>query len=1526
MRSFTRMLRFGLLMSALASSGFAQNDHVLISEFVVTPTAGEFIEIFNPTSKAIDLSRYYLTDDVTSNNNDYVKIVQGAAALAVANFDFLVKFPEGAMIGPQEVQTIAFSDTAFQRIYGRSANYEINNSNGSVADMTPIVVRANAGLTNASETIVLFTWDGASDLVHDVDYVVWGNKTTAVNKSGVAIDGPDADSTASVYQNDTPVANQSVVNADNDGDSDPHDVNDSAARATLEVGETLTGGNGLTGHDETSENLSFAGGGWTEGNTPTPGTVPEALIKKPAYLMATLNGKQVLSNPQASGIGGGFFILNEEQNELQFYLSLNGLSGAIVSAHFHNASAGDTGPIVRTITNDFQNNIASGEWKSTDAEPLTPELVALLLAGRLHVDIHTALYSEGEIRGQVLLGSEKNFVANLTGSQEVPPVMTSAVGVGKFTLAANGAKLSYEIIASGLSGVIAGAHFHNAAAGVNGAVVRDITSSFVGNTATGVWADTNAQAFSPALVAELLAGKIYVNVHTATNPGGEIRGQVREGAEQIFLAVLDGTQETPAVATNAAGGGRFVLNAEQTQLSYLIKVRGLSGPITAAHFHNAALGASGPPVRDIAFTDSAASGTWSSADATQPLTPTVLAELLAGHLYVNVHTALHPSGEIRGQVTNGVAIKFAAQIEASQEVPATNANAAGFGLFTLNPSADSLRYQIGVMNLSGAITGAHLHNAASGVNGAVVRDFQNDFVGDFANGIWTNTDAQPLTPELAVEALAGKIYVNVHTAANPSGEVRGQVLPNAKIITPIGLARQLPDNTRNVSIAGVITTIDFNLGSTSSSEYYLQDATGGVRLFVNGKAALAQGQRVRVKESTIASNAGRKNIETVADSLIVLDAPGLPAPQVVTALEYINNRALLEGELLRINNANLAAAFPAANSNATITLNDGTSDLALFIDRDTDIDGSVTPPNPVNLIGVATSFNNVPQLQPSARSDFRAPLVFFAQLNGKQENPAVNTSALGGGWFVLNDAQTELSYKIKVANLSGAMSAAHFHNAPLGENVGVVRAITFTDTIATGTWSSTEANTPLTTGLVAELLAGKIYVNVHTALHPSGEIRGQVLSNATAQFAANLEGAQENPPVSTTALGTGAFTLAASGQKLAYNLGYAGLSSAFSAAHFHNAGRGKNGPVVRVLDFTGANASGVWKSTDAQALTNDLVVELLAGQIYVNIHSANFPGGEIRGQVIPGAQAIMPIALARQTANGNVVTVEGIVTRALGRFARVQDATAAITLFESTGPFRTAIDSGRVRQGDRIRLTGTLAEFNALKEMAPIASFEVLTRDNALPEAQLVTLAELARNGEAYESELIRVEGLRINAAGDIAFAANKTYAIRDASDTTGAVVLRTPASSDTKIAGVSIPTGLFALEGVLGQFSSTNPAVGYQLHPILATDISPLSSVDEHNAEMPTQFALRQNYPNPFNPTTMIRYDLPQRAHVRLIIYNLLGKKVRTLVDADETPGIKRVTWNGLNDAGERLASGVYVYRLQAGSFTATRKLVLLK
>ncbi len=95
----------------------------------------------------------------------------------------------------------------------------------------------------------------------------------------------------------------------------------------------------------------------------------------------------------------------------------------------------------------------------------------------------------------------------------------------------------------------------------------------------------------------------------------------------------------------------------------------------------------------------------------------------------------------------------------------------------------------------------------------------------------------------------------------------------------------------------------------------------------------------------------------------------------------------------------------------------------------------------------------------------------------------------------------------------------------------------------------------------------------------------------------------------------------------------------------------------------------------------------------------------------------------------------------------------------------------------------------------------------------------------------------------------------------------------------------------------------------------------------IPKRFALYQNAPNPFNPTTVIDYDVPAGGgHVTLRIYDVSGRFVRTLVDKTQTPGEKRTTWNGTNDTGERVASGVYFYRFVTTNFVMTRKMVLLQ
>ncbi len=139
------------------------------------------------------------------------------------------------------------------------------------------------------------------------------------------------------------------------------------------------------------------------------------------------------------------------------------------------------------------------------------------------------------------------------------------------------------------------------------------------------------------------------------------------------------------------------------------------------------------------------------------------------------------------------------------------------------------------------------------------------------------------------------------------------------------------------------------------------------------------------------------------------------------------------------------------------------------------------------------------------------------------------------------------------------------------------------------------------------------------------------------------------------------------------------------------------------------------------------------------------------------------------------------------------------------------------------------------------------------------------------------------------------------------------------------LPTGTFKIEADDFGYSSTQTqtvstdyssaqTVNLSMNPDIPTGI-------EENGKLPSSFSLEQNYPNPFNPTTVIKYSLPKNANVKLVVFNILGKKVATLVNGKQSAGIHQVQFNASN-----LPSGVYLYELNAGNFTQTKKMILMK
>jgi hypothetical protein len=108
----------------------------------------------------------------------------------------------------------------------------------------------------------------------------------------------------------------------------------------------------------------------------------------------------------------------------------------------------------------------------------------------------------------------------------------------------------------------------------------------------------------------------------------------------------------------------------------------------------------------------------------------------------------------------------------------------------------------------------------------------------------------------------------------------------------------------------------------------------------------------------------------------------------------------------------------------------------------------------------------------------------------------------------------------------------------------------------------------------------------------------------------------------------------------------------------------------------------------------------------------------------------------------------------------------------------------------------------------------------------------------------------------------------------------------------------------------------------ILKTTNGGVTFIEEEEIdEIPTTYLLTQNYPNPFNPTTKIKYSIPQSSNVLIKVFDILGNEIETLVDEEKSTGTYEITWYP-----ENLPSGIYFYKLQAGNYIETKKMVLIK
>lgn len=155
--------------------------------------------------------------------------------------------------------------------------------------------------------------------------------------------------------------------------------------------------------------------------------------------------------------------------------------------------------------------------------------------------------------------------------------------------------------------------------------------------------------------------------------------------------------------------------------------------------------------------------------------------------------------------------------------------------------------------------------------------------------------------------------------------------------------------------------------------------------------------------------------------------------------------------------------------------------------------------------------------------------------------------------------------------------------------------------------------------------------------------------------------------------------------------------------------------------------------------------------------------------------------------------------------------------------------------------------------------------------------------------------------------------------DTTLLMTLHLQVAEDAALGDVGLDFAVLGLRANEGESYVDSEGIDGTFTVAIEANVDPETS-------LPDRYALYQNFPNPFNPTTQIQYDLPEQAHVSLVIYDLLGQEVNTLVNSVQDPGSHKVIWNGAGSSGRLSASGIYIYQLQTQHMILTNKMVFMK
>ena len=519
------------------------------------------------------------------------------------------------------------------------------------------------------------------------------------------------------------------------------------------------------------------------------------------FFTLALDGSDPSQTVTTPATGSGWAILSADKTRLTYTFAFARLTGTPTAAHFHYGSRGRSGGVAQTVV--VTDNYVSGAWSN-----ITSAQADSLLAGRIYLNIHSAQFPNGEIRGQVNPIAGVGYAIGLNGGNQSPAITTTGRGAGYAVLWTD-STLRYRATVTGLSANLTAAHFHNGAAGISGGVAQLIT--FSDSTTNGSWKLTATALDS------LRMERLYMNVHTSTNPNGEIRGQVRNSIGQFFALAFDGSDPGQTVSTPGTGSGWAVLSADRTQLNYTFAYARMTGAPTVAHFHYGKTGTTGGVAQAVVAANNYVSASWNNITSAQA------DSLLTGRIYLNIHSAQFPSGEIRAQVNPVAASGYAIALNGNNQAPAVSTPARGAGYAVLWTDS-TLRYRVTVTGLSANLTAAHFHNGAVGVAGGVAQAIA------FPSGDSTSTGSWKLAATNLDSLRLERYYVNVHTTNNPNGEIRGQVRPPTILTTNVRQFATLDAARLNVRVTpnpvAELVTMSFALPQAGRVTMRIYDALG----------------------------------------------------------------------------------------------------------------------------------------------------------------------------------------------------------------------------------------------------------------------------------------------------------------------------------------------------------------------------------------------------------------------------------------------------------------------------------------------------------------------------------------------------------------------------------------------------------------------------------------------------------------------------------------------------------------------------